>query len=139
MLKRVLKFSLFVAAVGLVSGVGLADHSGQNGACTALHEAAFLDEPREVLDLLAHGVDVNCKDLFGHTALVTAVNGASLDSFGVLMDAGAAVNVKTEYGSSLLAYAQTKFRSVDQQKGLEQYRDLYEIMIARLQTAGAAN
>ena len=107
--------------------------------CRQLHEAAFLDEPGEVRDALAHGIDVNCKDALGHTALVTAVNGASIESFNVLMKAGAKVNVLTEFGQSLLKHTEKKFRSVDHQKGLEQYRDLYEIMIARLQTAGATN
>ncbi len=107
--------------------------------CTLLHEAAFLDEPEEVRMLLADGTDVECKDVLGHTPLVTAVNGASIQAFLVLIRAGAEVNVRTEYGNSLLAYTKRKFSSVDHQKGLEQYRDLYRNMIARLQTAGATN
>jgi len=108
-------------------------------SCPQLHEAAFLDEPDEVRDALAHGVDVECKDILGHTALVTAVNGASLASFDVLLRSGAKVNVRTEFGQSLLQHTKKKFSSVDHQKGLEQYRALYKNMIARLQTAGAAN
>ena len=107
--------------------------------CTLLHEAAFLDEPGQIQDLLNAGVDVECKDVLGHTAIVTAVNGASMDSFKVLLDAGARTNVKTEWGNSLLQHTKRKFRSVDHQKGLEQYRDLYQSMIARLQTADATN
>ena len=107
--------------------------------CPQLHEAVFLDEPDEVRDVLAHGVDVDCKDVLGHTALVTAVNGASMASFDVLMNSGAKVDVRTEFGQSLLQHTKKKFSSVDHQKGLEQYRALYQNMIARLQTAGAAN
>jgi len=108
-------------------------------SCPQLHEAAFLDEPDEVREVLAHGVDVDCKDVLGHTALVTAVNGASMESFDVLMSSGAKVNVRTEFGQSLLQHTKKKFSSVDHKKGLEQYRALYQNMIARLQTAGAAN
>ena len=108
-------------------------------SCPQLHEAVFLDEPDEVREVLAHGVNVDCKDVLGHTALVTAVNGASMASFEVLMSSGAKVNVRTEYGQSLLQHTKKKFTSVDRQKGLEQYRVLYKNMIARLQTAGAAN
>ena len=108
-------------------------------SCPQLHEAVFLDEPDEVREVLAHGVDVECKDVLGHTALVTAVNGASLASFDVLLSSGAKVNVRTEFGQSLLQHTKKKFSSVDHQKGLEQYRVLYKNMIARLQTAGAAN
>lgn len=114
-------------------------HAQDVWPCRSLHEAAFLDEPDEVRDALAHGVDVECKDILGQTALVTAVNGASIESFNILISAGALVNVRTEYGNSLLQHTKRKFRSVDQQKGMEQYRDLYQSMIVRLQTAGAAN
>ena len=126
---------LFVLSSALVSPPVWAGEED----CTLLHEAAFLDEPGEIQDLLNSGVDVECKDVLGHTAIVTAVNGASMDSFKLLLDAGAKTDVKTEWGNSLLQHTKRKFRSVDHQKGLEQYRDLYQSMIARLQTAGATN
>ncbi|MEG3617324.1 ankyrin repeat domain-containing protein [Magnetovibrio sp. PR-2] len=126
---------LFALSTSMVTVPAWAGNEG----CTLLHEAAFLDEPGEIQDLIHAGVDVECKDVLGHTAIVTAVNGASMDSFKVLLDAGAKTNVKTEWGNSLLQHTKRKFRSVDHQKGLEQYRDLYQSMIARLQTAGATN
>jgi len=133
-----LRLCLIVIAISVgMNAIGArAEHAW---ACQSLHDAAFLDEPDEVRDVLAHGVDVNCKDVLGQTALVTAVNGASLESFDVLILAGAQVNVHTEYGNSLLQHTKKKFRSVDHQKGLEQYRILFQTMIARLQTAGADN
>jgi len=133
-LRSVLVLSLTVSAFMPVLA-----SAGDDITCTLLHEAAFLDEPDEVKDLLSRGVDVDCRDVLGQTALVTAVNGASLDSFNVLMKAGAQVNVRTEFGQSLLKHTKRKYRSVDHRKGLEQYRDLYQTMIARLQTAGAIN
>lgn len=132
---RSIVIAVVMVSVSMMPFFAKADHMD----CTSLHEAAFLDEPDEIRDLIAHGVDVNCRDTLGHTALVTAVNGASLDSFEVLMKAGALVNVRTEFGQSLLKHTKKKFRSVDHHKGLEQYRDLYQSMIARLQTAGATN
>jgi len=128
-----LNFSVFMF------GALLTANAQDSLPCSLLHEAAFLDEPEQVRDALAHGVDVECRDVLGQTALVTAVNGASIESFNILISAGAQVNVRTEYGNSLLQHTKKKFRSVDQQKGMEQYRDLYQTMIARLQTAGAAN
>jgi len=130
-----LHFAAILGAVVLIASPARAD----TWSCPQLHEAVFLDEPDEVREVLAHGVDVNCKDVLGHTALVTAVNGASMASFDVLMQAGARVNVRTEFGQSLLQHTKKKFRSVDHQKGLEQYRVLYQTMIGQLQTAGAAN
>ena len=130
---------IFALNTALVTSLGANFAFGGEDDCTLLHEAAFLDEPTEIQDLLAAGVDVECKDVLGHTAIVTAVNGASMDSFTLLLDAGAKTDVKTEWGNSLLQHTKRKFRSVDHQKGLEQYRDLYQSMIARLQTAGAMN
>ena len=128
-----------VAAIFALSGAQNAAHADEVADCTLLHEAAFLDEPAEVQDLLSHGVNVECRDVLGQTPLVTAVNGASLDSFEILMRAGAKVNVRTEFGESLLKHTKKKFRSVDHHKGMEHYRDLYRTMIAQLQTAGATN
>ncbi|HEY9080865.1 ankyrin repeat domain-containing protein [Magnetovibrio sp.] len=126
-------------AVVLICGLSVQSASADAWTCPQLHEAAFLDEPDEVREVLAHGVDVDCTDVLGQTALVTAVNGASMASFDVLMQSGARVDVRTEFGQSLLQHTKKKFSSVDHQKGLEQYRALYKTMIARLQTAGAAN
>jgi len=137
---RIRKYALTGLSLGVLIFAGAASVRGQDAwACESLHEAAFLDEPDEVRDALAHGVDVECKDVLGQTALVTAVNGASIGSFDVLISAGAEVNVRTEYGNSLLQHTKRKFRSVDQQKGMEQYRNLFQTMIVRLQTAGADN
>jgi len=133
--KAVLPTVVFAVAVA----VGAASAQGRDRvwSCPQLHEAAFLDEPEEVRQVLAHGIDVNCTDVLGHTALVTAVNGASVHAFDILMLSGAQVNVRTEFGQSLLQMTRNKFSSVDRQKGMEQYRDLYKTMIAQLLSAGA--
>lgn len=110
--------------------------AGHGGDCAALHEAAFLDEPDEARVLLTHGVDVNCLDVLGQTPLVTAVNGASLETFDLLLAAGANVDVRTEFGQSLLAHTKKKYASFSVQGG-GNFRTLFSTMVARLQSAGA--
>lgn len=128
--------ALFMAVVWTTGTPAKAGHGGDN--CTALHEAAFLDEPDEARQLLHHGTDVNCLDVLGQTPLVTAVNGASMETFDVLLGAGAKVDVRTEYGRTLLMHTKKKYASFTTQSG-ENFRILYRAMIARLQGAGALN
>lgn len=128
-----------VLFAGLIAHVQVqAGHSqaGHPASCQELHDAAFLDEPQTVEDLISHGVNVDCLDALGQTPLVTAVNGGSADSLNVLIDAGARVDVRTEYGQSLLAQAKRKFEQVPKQGG-EVFRARYTAMITRLIQAGA--
>lgn len=105
-------------------------------SCSDLHAAAFLDEPRELQGLLRHGADINCLDALGQTPLITAVNGASYQCFKLLLDAGAKVNVKTEYGEPLLTHVRGKARSFDMDGG-ERLRAVFARMASNLETAGA--
>ena len=122
---------LFNFPVLVMGGPAVAHH---HPSCAALHEAAFLDEAEEVRGLLAHGVDVECLDVLGHTPLVTAVNGASAGAFQVLMEAGARVDVRTEYGQSLLDHTKEKYAAFTSKSGLA-FRRLFGDMVARLETA----
>lgn len=115
-----------------------AARAGHEGGCQALHNAAFLDEAQTVRDLIRHGVDINCLDMLGQTPLVTAVNGASMESFDILLKSGARTDVHTEYGQTLLQHTKKKYASFSIQGG-QAFRDLYDTMIARLQIAGAQN
>lgn len=136
------------AQMGLLGGVALSvaalcvfgspAWAGHGGDCAALHEAAFLDEPDEARALLAHGADVNCLDVLGHTPLITAVNGASTATFELLLGAGAKVDVRTEFGHTLLAHTKKKYASFADPAG-ETLRARYAVMLARLQRAGAVN
>ena len=116
-----------------LSSPAWAEHGGE---CAALHEAAFMDEPDEARDLLAHGVDVNCLDVLGQTPLITAVNGASLETFDLLLTAGAKVDVRTEFGQTLLAHIKKKYASFSAKDG-ERFRVLFNTMVVRLESAGA--
>jgi hypothetical protein len=114
-------------------------HGGiPNEACSALHAAAFLDEPDEARTLLAHGADVNCLDVLGQTPLITAVNGASLATFELLLSAGARVDVRTEFGQTLLAHAEKKYASFSAPNA-GTFRVLYSAMVRHLKIAGALN
>ncbi len=106
--------------------------------CASLHEAAFMDAPKEVRKLLKSGTNLECKDVLEQTPLVSAVDGASLEAFDVLLKAGANVNVRTQYGFSLLTQTQKKYDSLDPKSGRE-IRQLYQNIITRLKKAGAVN
>lgn len=129
---------LTVVALTLTTG-GAPAWAGHGGDCAALHAAAFMDEPDEARDLLAHGADVNCLDVLGQTPLITAVNGASMATFELLLASGAKVDVRTEFGQTLLAHTKKKHASFTSQGGGEAFRALYGTMVARLQRAGAVN
>lgn len=120
----------------IVYGNGSSVWAAHGDGCTALHEAAFLDEPDEAQGLLEHGVDVNCLDVLGQTPLVTAVNGASMATFDLLLAAGAKVDVRTEFGQTLLAHTQKKYASFSAHDG-ERFRALFSTMVVRLEGAGA--
>lgn len=108
----------------------------RDAPCVALHEATFLDKPATVRDLLKTGTNVECLDVLGQTPLVTAVDSASMGAFDVLLKAGANVNVRTQYGLSLLAQTQKKYASFNPKSG-DEFRKLYQTMITRLKSAGA--
>lgn len=114
-----------------------AEHTG-DAACRALHEAVFMDEPAEVMALIKKGVDVNCLDQLRHTPIITATTGASLESFVVLLKNGAKVNVKDEWGMTLIRRIQERMRSymVD---GGETYRRIFQRMADLVAEAEAVN
>lgn len=97
-------------------------------ACRALHEAVFMDEPSEVLALIREGVDVNCLDQLRHTPIITATSGASLESFIVLLRHGAKLNVKDEWGMTLIRRIQDHIQKYQAMNGGEMYRKIYQRM-----------
>ena len=128
-----------VLAAGLLTSVSTgparADH---DDVCRALHEAAFMDDSEDVRALIQHGADINCLDVLGQTPLITAVNGASMDSFDILLKAGAKVDVRTEFGQTLLSHTKKKYASFSSEAA-KRLRTLYGDMVARLEQAGAQN
>lgn len=103
-------------------------------SCQGLHEAVFLDEPKDVSYQLDHGVNPECKDVLGHTPLITAINGASLASFKVLMKHKVSTKVKSEYGYSALDHAKWKYASIADADGFGTMRGIFRSMIDQLES-----
>lgn len=132
------RMALILSAVFTAGFLSFGGAQAHHSNCDALHEAAFLDEPDEIEGLLAHGVDLECRDVLGHTPLITAVNGGSLDSFSILLSAGARTDVRTEFGQTVLQHTKEKYASFTNPNA-QAFRDLYAKMVGQLQSAGAVN
>lgn len=107
--------------------------------CRALHEAVFMDEPAEVLTLIKRGVDVNCLDQLRHTPIITATTGASLESFSVLLRHGAKLNVKDEWGMTLISRIQENIRKYQEMQGGETYHRIFKRMSEMVATGDPVN
>lgn len=107
-----------------------ADH----GNCQDFHEAVFLDEPKDVSIQIDHGIDLECKDVLGHTALITAIDGASLESFTILMKQRVSTKVKSEFGYSPLEQVRRKYAQITGKEGFNTMRSIYQSMINQLET-----
>ena len=94
-----------------------------------------MDEPEIVRDLLNAGVDVDCKNVDGHTPLITAVDGASEDTIRLLLSYGADANALHAFGESPLQRAREQLSWFDAEKP-ERYAQLFMNVIADLQRAG---
>ena len=73
-----------------------------------LIDAAWYGFSGKVQTLLDMGVDVNAKDEFGWTALMTAVFHKHKEIANVLIKNGADVNIKNKYGNTALTLATIK-------------------------------
>lgn len=92
--------------------------------CDAVHAAAYMDEPQELKELVAHGADLNCRDNLLQTPLITAIDGASLDTVKMLLKLGVALAPRDELGETALEKARRKLTFFDVSGG-ENYRQLY--------------
>jgi hypothetical protein len=129
---KLILFLFSVTAYFLLPVVTIAHHA----SCRDVHAAAYLDEPLELSILLSHGADHNCRDDFHQTPLITATNGASLETMKILLKQGANVNSRDEIGETALTKALQKMTFFDME-GDESYRQLYQKMISLLVQAGA--
>ena len=124
--------SLIFTGFCFAAKAGMADHID----CSALHAAAFFDEPTELSALLHPGVDLDCRDTLKQTPLITATQGASLDVVKMLLERGVSVNARDEIGQTALLKARQKLAFFDMEGG-QKYRHLYQEMIDLLERAGA--
>lgn len=70
-----------------------------------LHTAAFMGNINEIKQHIAAGTDLNTKDQFGSTALITAASFGKTEIAKVLIDGGAGLNIQNNDGSSPLHIA----------------------------------
>lgn len=75
---------------------------------TELMKASSRGSIADVEALLGKGVDVNARDIFGHTALMYAVSASHAKVLLLLLDYGADLRATDTSGLTALALAQTK-------------------------------
>ena len=97
---------LLLISVFLLPDSARASHS----PCIALHEAAFMDEPTIVHELLDDGVSANCINEVGHTPLMTAIEGASESVVALLLAHGADPKALNGFGETPWQQARHKFK-----------------------------
>lgn len=107
-----------------------------HASCEAVHAAAYMDEPQELMELVDHNADLNCLDSLFQTPLITAVDGASIDIVKILLQKKVALDYRDELGETALAKARRKLAFFDMNGG-ENYRQLYLVLIKMLERAGA--
>jgi len=112
------------------------DVKAGHDVCQKIHEAAFMDEPGDLTDLIGYGVNLDCRDIINQTPLLTAIEGASLDVVRILLSRGVNINARDEYGDTALAKAKGKLAFFDVSGG-ETYSTIYQNMIDLLENAGA--
>ena len=82
----------------------------QNETEPALHLAAANGDTAKIRSLCAQGVDINEKNIYGETALMTASRYGYLEIVKILVNNGANVNLTSNLGSPTLYYALTAKR-----------------------------
>ena len=79
---------------------------------TALWHAAISWKPADIVRLLLEkGADVNAKDKYGETALISASLCGFTGTVRLLLDKGADVNAKTNDGHTALMYASSNMHA----------------------------
>lgn len=70
-----------------------------------IHKAAVKGDLNKVDEMLSKGLNVDTKDVYGHTALMSAAWGGHNAVVKALLDRGADVNAKAKYDRTALMYA----------------------------------
>ena len=126
-------FLFFLVALFLFTPVMAIAH---HASCRDVHTEVYMEEPVELAILLSLGADQNCRDKLYQTPLITATNGASLETVKLLLKRGVNVNSSDEIGEIALTNARQKLAFFDM-KGGKNYRQLHQEMIDLLVQAGA--
>ena len=84
-------------------------HSADDAGCSALHVAAFHEQPYCVQALIDAGVGVDSKNIYGWTPLMFAASVCSRPTMLVLLKSGATVNAQSCNGATALHLASLGF------------------------------
>jgi len=97
-----LEMNMLKAAIGAGADVNATDDRG----LTALHWAAFDNDPKKVQLLVKHGADINAQDLIrGGTPLLSSTALKSFDAAEILIKLKADPNIMDDKGNTPLHYA----------------------------------
>lgn len=78
--------------------------------CAEFQVMAFVNEIDRVAKFLDEGVDVNCREQAGSTALIMASGNGSVEVVKLLIDHGADVNARAESGITALGFARERYQ-----------------------------
>lgn len=81
------------------------NEGSRDGNISPLSEAAAYGKPELIKLYLQYGAEINKRDSYGSTALMTAVGFGRLDNVKCLLENGADPNIKTSSGETVLHYA----------------------------------
>lgn len=78
-----------------------------NGGSTPLHEASYFGTPEMIEFFLHHGMNVDVRDNFGNTPLMSSIDGVQQDfaNTKLLLEKGSKINLENYNGISALDYA----------------------------------
>jgi ankyrin repeat protein len=93
------------------SGVDVNQAEGNEGR-TALMQAVWLGNLKNIKLLIDSGADVNAKDKHGRTALMEAAYWGYVDAVNMLIEAGADIDAKSDLEMTALDFATRKTAEV---------------------------
>jgi ankyrin repeat protein len=143
-----MRLALFATAAAALGSSALAQtgdgrvhafDQGDDNRCAELGAAAISNDVASIEDILIQGADIDCRDpLTGNgTPLIKAAGGASFDATKVLIERGAAINLKDDQGHTALRVAQLKRDQMAKLATLPMIVDRLDKIITLLGTKGA--
>lgn len=97
-MKRILVFHFFLYFIISTCSLGVA----RADDCARLVLAAWSEDVVKINKLIGTGVNLNCKNRYGTTALMAAAQVGNVEITRLLLNKGADPNIKNNYGRSAL-------------------------------------
>ena len=128
---RMVRWLALAAALAVPFGTAAAQVSS-SPACDRLHLAA-LDGPAAIVATLAGGVDLECRDEYGYTALHVVAAAGRADAVAALLAHGADAGARDDRGLTPLALSLATRRIAGAEEAVA-----YDRIAALLRAAGRA-